>query len=167
MPLYYAVITTLGAQRLAEAQAENTPLVFTHIAVGDANGNVVTAPPPSSTALVNEVWRSGINSIATSPDAPRTIRIEGLIPANDGGFTIREVGVFNGAGELIVYASYPPTYKPNGGDGMLVDEFIRINIEVASVAAVELTVDPAVATATRADVEDATAGSLFLWESFT
>jgi hypothetical protein len=43
-----------------------------------------------------------------------------------GGFTIREAGIFNDAGELIAIASYPPIYKPTPGDGVTVEEYIRI-----------------------------------------
>jgi phage-related tail fiber protein len=163
---YYAIITTLGLTRLAEAQMSGVPLVFTDLAVGDGNGVPIT-PAVGMTALANERARVAVNGVSISPAAPTTIRVEGIIPAGTGGFTIREAGLFNGAGELIVVASYPPTYKPVPGDGVTVEEYIRILVIYAAVTAVALTVDPSVVTATLQDVDGATAGKLWLWENFT
>ena len=166
MPTYYAILTTLGLTRLAQAQVSGSPLVFNALAVGDGNG-APTTPGVGQTALVHERARVGINNVSISPDAPTTVRVEGLIPSGTGGFTIREAGLFNVAGELIAVASYPPIYKPVPADGVSVEEYIRILIVYAAVTAIALTVDPAVIMATRQDVDDATAGQLWLWENFT
>jgi len=163
---YYCILTTLGLQRLAEAQYSGIPLVFTHFAVGDGNGSPVT-PSAGATALVNETWRGSINGVTIHPSAANTIRVEALIPAGSGGFTIREAGLFNADDELIAVASYPATYKPNLADGVTCQEYLRILIEYAAVEAVDLTVDTSVIMATREYVDNATAGGLALWESFT
>lgn len=166
MPTYYALITTLGAQRLAEAQMSGTPLVFTEFAVGDGLGSEIT-PSAGMTSLVREVYRGDVNDVQIYPAAPRTIRIEGLIPASQGGFTIREAGFFNGAGELIVVASHPPTYKTTPDDGVIAEQYIRALIEYAGVEAIEVTADPDVVTATRHYVDISTANMLWLWQQFT
>jgi phage-related tail fiber protein len=165
MPSYYTILTTLGLTRLAEAQMSGVPLVFTHLAVGDGGGSPIT-PSAGMTALVNEVARVSVNNVEISPDAPTVVRVEGLIPSGTGGFTIREAALFNGAGEMIAIASYPPIYKPVPSDGAIVEEYIRILIEYAAVEAIALTVDPDVITATRLYVDDMTAGGLYLWENF-
>lgn len=153
MPLtYYAIFTTLGLQRLAEAQSAYEPLVFTHLAVGDGGGAPIT-PLASMTELVNETARVAVNSVDLSPDLERTVRVEGLIPAVTGGFTIREAGIFNGDGELIAIASYPPIYKPVPGDGVAVEEYIRVLLQYEAVEAIALTVDPDVIVATRLYVD--------------
>lgn len=166
MPTYFAVFTTLGLARLADAQYTATPLVFTHVAVGDGNGAPIT-PSAAMTALVHETARVVVNGVSISPDAPNVVRVEGLIPSGTGGFTIREAGLFNLAGELIAVASYPPIYKPVPGDGVTVEEYIRILLKYEAVAAIALTTDPDVITATRLYVDDLTAGGLWLWETFT
>lgn len=166
LPTYYAIFTTLGLQRLAEAQYHGVPLVFTHLAVGDGDGAPIT-PSVDMPGLINERARVPVNSTQISPDAPTTVRVEGVIPAGTGGFIIREAGLFNFSGELIAVASYPPISKPTPADGVTVDEYIRILLVYSAVTAIALTVDPAVILATRFDVEDATAGSLYLWEHFT
>lgn len=166
MPTYFAIFTTLGLQRLAEAQLNNVPLVFTEFAVGDGGGAAIT-PSAEMTELVNEQYRGDVNDVSISPNEPRTVRVEGLIPSATGGFTIREACLFNGAGEMIVIAGYPPVYKPTPAEGAIVEEYIRLLLEYAAVEAIALTVDPAVVMATREDVENATGGGLFLWERFT
>jgi phage-related tail fiber protein len=167
MPVtYYTILTNLGLTRLAEAQATSTPLVFTHLAVGDGNGSPIT-PDAAMTALVHEVARVTVNNVEISPDEPTTVRVEGLIPSGTGGFTIREAGLFNLAGEMIAIASTPDIYKPTPSEGATVDEYIRILIQYSAVTAIALTIDPDVITATRLYVDDRTGGGLYLWETFT
>lgn len=165
-PTYYAILTTLGVTRLAEAIASSTPLVFHQLAVGDGNGAPIV-PDPAMTTLVHETARVSINAVDTSPDEPTIVRVEGVVPAATGGFTIREAGLFNFAGEMIAIASYPPIYKPSPADGVAVEEYIRILLQPADVAAIALTVDPSVITATRLYVDDKTAGGLALWEDYS
>lgn len=165
-PTYFAILTTLGVTRLAEAIATSTPLVFYRVAVGDGNGSPIT-PSAGMTALVHETARVPVNNVETSPDEPTIVRVEGVVPSATGGFTIREAGLFNFANELIAIASYPPIYKPTPADGVTVEEYIRILLTPANVAAIALTVDPSVITATRLYVDDKTAGGLALWEDFS
>lgn len=166
-PSYFAVFTTVGLQRLAEAQANADPLVFAHMAVGDGGGSAIT-PSAAMTALVNEMARVPINNVDISPDGANIVRVEGLIPAATGSFWIREAGLFNVAGELIAVASYPPIWKPIPAEGVTVEEYIRILLQYESAAeAIALTVDPDVIVATRLYVDDMTAGGLYIWEHFT
>ncbi len=161
MPTYKAILTTLGLTRLAQAIEHESPLVFKYLAVGDGGGSPIT-PVAGMTSLVNESARVLVNTVEVSPDEPTTVRVEGLIPAATGGFTIREAGLFNPAGELIAVASYPPIYKPVPGDGVSVDEYIRILLVYADVGdAIALTVDPNVIMATRLYVDE----QLDFWNS--
>lgn len=163
---YYAIFTNLGLTRLADAQAAGVALVFAFVAVGDGNGSPIT-PDATMTALVHETARVATNDVSVSSDEPDIVRVEGLIPSGTGGFTIREAGLFNQAGELMAIASYPPIYKPTPADGVTVDEYIRILLQYATTSAIALTTDPDVITATRLYVEDMTAGGLALLEKFT
>lgn len=165
-PTYFAIFTNTGVTRLAEAISSGIPVPFAYVAVGDGGGSPIT-PVATMTALVNERARVATNNVDTSPDDPNTVRVEGLIPSGTGGFTIREAGLFNYAGELLAVASYPPIYKPSPSDGVTVDEYIRILLHVTNVAAVALTTDPDVITATRLYVDDSTAGQLALLEMFS
>jgi hypothetical protein len=153
-PTYFAIWTTLGLQRLAEAVANATPLVFTHFAVGDGGGAPII-PDASMTSLVQEEDRQAVNSVEIDPSAPTTIRVEAIFPAATGGFTIREAGIFNGAGELIAVASHPPIYKTTPADGVSVDTYIRMLLVYVDVTAVSLTVDTSVVVPSRKYVDDA------------
>lgn len=166
MPTYSATLTTLGAQRLAEAQMSGVPLLFAEIAVGDGDGSTPSVLA-SRVELVNEVWRGDVETVEIYASAASTVRIEGTIPAATGQFTVREVGVFNEAGELIVYASHPDFYKPIPAEGVSADLILRQLLYYAAIDAIELVVDPAVATASREYVDDMTAGGLWLAQNFT
>lgn len=153
-PTYFAVITTLGATKLATAQASDNPLLFTHLAVGDGGGSTPT-PNVAQTALVNERARVSINLVQVDPANPNTVRVEGLIPAATGGFVIREAGIFDEDDDLIAVANYPDIYKPSLSDGVSIEEYIRILLVYASPgSAIDLIVDTSVIIATRLYVDD-------------
>jgi phage-related tail fiber protein len=166
LPAYYALLTTVGLQRLAQAQMSGVPLVFTHMAAGDGGGSPI-APSAAMAGLVNERARVSINAVTIADDGPTTVKVEGFFPAATGGFTIREFGLFNGAGELIAIASCPPTYKPVPADGVTSAGYVRINLRYENPSAIAPTVDGSVIVATREDLDNATAGGLLLWERFT
>ncbi|MHA3496903.1 phage tail-collar fiber domain-containing protein, partial [Yersinia enterocolitica] len=50
---YFALLTHIGAAKLANATALGTRLEITHMAVGDGGGTLPT-PDPAQTQLVNE-----------------------------------------------------------------------------------------------------------------
>jgi hypothetical protein len=150
---YYTILTSYGKQKLAEAQASGTTLQLTEFAVGDANGSYY-APNETQTTLVNEVYRAQINRITTDSNNPNWIIIEGIIPADQGGWTIREVGVFDADGNLVLIGNYPETYKPVLTQGAGNDLYVRIIMEVENIEAVELKIDPAIVLASRKYVDD-------------
>lgn len=162
MPDYFALITTVGAAKLAAAQASENPLRFVDFAVGDGDGAGYT-PDAAMTELVNERARVAVNQVVVWSDAENTISIEGTIPAATGGFTVREIGIFDPDGDLIVIASTPPTYKAEIADGVTADLYLKVLIEYAVVEAVELTVDGAVVMATREYVDENGAAQLALY----
>lgn len=112
---------------------------LTHMAVGDGNGNAVT-PDEAQTALVREVYRAEVNRVY-KPDAanyPALFAAELVIPASEGGFVMREVGIFDADGTLFAVGNLPETYKPQASEGAFSDtvvrlEFIATNSDVVSV----------------------------------
>lgn len=156
MAKYFAILTNLGAGKLANAAALGTKLEMTHIAVGDGGG--VSAPEPTPdpamTALLGEKRRAAINSLSIDPLNPNQIIVEQVIPETDGGFWIREIGLFDKAGTLIAYSNCGSSYKPQlqeGSGGAIV---IRMILIVSSTEAVSLKIDPSVVLATRKYVDD-------------
>ena len=153
MPTYQTIITNLGQAKIATAVASESFVNLFEIALGDGNGNPVT-PDVSQTTLVREVYRAQINSLQTDPTNPNWIVAELVVPSSSGGFTVREVGIFDNAGDLIAVGNFPDTYKPLVAEGSSRDLVVRIIIEVSDTAAITLTIDPSVVLATRQWVQD-------------
>lgn len=152
MPQFYTLLTDSGQAKIANAVALGAQIEITQMAVGDGGGNPVT-PDSRATALVNEVRRAPINAVQTDDDNPTWIVIEQVLPPDVGGWTIREVGVFDAAGDLIATGNLPETYKPVLAEGSSRTQTIRVVMEVSDTAAVTLKVDPSVVLATREYVD--------------
>ena len=93
---YYTLLTALGAAEWSNAQALGKTIALTHLALGDGNG-AATTPTEAMTALVREVHRVTISSLSTDPQNPNWLVIEAVIPADIGGFTVREIGLIGGS----------------------------------------------------------------------
>ena len=76
------------------------------MAVGDGNGNPTT-PTESQTQLVRERFRATVNRVYQNPDMPTMFTAELIIPASVGGFTLREVGLFDSNGNLFIVGNLP------------------------------------------------------------
>ncbi|QKN87913.1 putative tail fiber protein [Acinetobacter phage vB_AbaP_Alexa] len=143
-----SIHTTKALQLMAEAEGSGTQIRLTHMAVGDGNGNPVT-PLPSQTQLVRERFRAPVNRVYQNPDIPNMFTAELLIPASEGGYTLREVGVFDSNGNLFIVGNLPDTYKPTDADGAYSDTVIRVAFMVTNASIVELKIDPNVVIATQ------------------
>lgn len=152
---YYAILTTLGAAKLANAMALGTKLEITTMAVGDGGG-VLPTPDASQTAIVGEKRRAPINMLNIDPANPGQIIAEQIIPENDGGFWIRTIGLYDKDGTLIAVANCPETYKPQLQEGSGRTQTIRMILIVSNTDAITLKIDPSVVLATRKYVDDRT-----------
>ncbi|BDV42451.1 hypothetical protein GURASL_13740 [Geotalea uraniireducens] len=144
---YYCILTTYGLNKLAAAEATQTPLPLTTFVVGDSNG-VYYEPSQSQTALVHQVWSGAVNNVYVHPNNANWVVVEALIPASQGGFDIREAGIQDNAGGVVAVAKYPLTSKPAPGSGSEKDLYVRIIMQVTNAASVSQTIDPSVITAT-------------------
>lgn len=150
---YFAILTNQGAARLANAAALGTKLNLTQMAVGDANGTLPT-PDPSQTKLINQKRIAPLNLLTVDPANTSQIIAEQIIPENEGGFWIREIGLYDDDGILIAVANCPETYKPQLQEGSGRTQTIRMILIVSSTSAITLKIDPAVVLATRQYVDD-------------
>ncbi|WP_243078912.1 phage tail protein [Pantoea sp. MQR6] len=151
---FYALLTARGEAKLAQAAALGTQLKITQMAVGDGNGTLPT-PNASQTKLVKENRRAAINTLSVDPLNTSQIIAEQVIPENEGGWWIREIGLFDEAGDLIAVANCAETYKPLLAEGSGRTQVIRMILIVSSTDAVTLKIDPSVVLATRKYVDDA------------
>ncbi|QCR38001.1 phage tail protein [Nissabacter sp. SGAir0207] len=151
---YYALLTNLGAAKLANAAALGTKLQITQMAVGDGGGTLPT-PNATQTALKGEKRRAALNTLSIDAANSSQIIAEQVIPESEGGFWIREIGLFDASGALIAVANCPETYKPQLQEGSGRTQTVRMILIVNSTEAVTLKVDPSVVLATRKYVDDA------------
>ena len=148
---FIAILTQAGSEKIADAVIAGEKLVFTQMAVGDGGGDATT-PNAAQTALVNETFRTSLNSLRIANSDKNTIAAEMIIPPEVGGFSIREAALFDNGGTCIAVASVPETYKPLLDEGSGRFTIIRIWLTVSSTEHVELLVDPGVVLATVEDV---------------
>lgn len=149
---FFATLTNVGAAKQANADALGLPWKITHMAIGDANG---TDPVPSvtQTKLINEVRRAPLNTLKIDPANAAVIIAEQVIPADVGGFWIREIGLYDADGDFVAVANCAPSFKPLLVQGSGRTQIVRLNIIVTNAGNVELKIDPAVVLATRAYVD--------------
>jgi len=150
---YYALLTNIGAAKLANATALGEQVEITQMAVGDGNGALPT-PNPAQTALVHEQRRAPLNTLTIDPVNTNQIIAEQVIPEDVGGWWIREIGLYDSAGDLIAIANCAETYKPLLQEGSGRVQIIRVILIVSSTMAVTLKIDPSVVLATRQYVDD-------------
>ncbi len=151
---YYAIVTNLGAAKIANAAALGTKLNITQMAVGDGGGTLPT-PNASQIKLVNEVRRAAINTLSIDPANASQMIAEQVIPETSGGFWIREMGLFDADGTLIAVCNTPETYKPALQEGSGRTQTVRMILIINSTDAITLKIDPSVVLATRKYVDDA------------
>lgn len=151
---YFTTLTNIGAALHANAQLQQTTVPWTHLVLGDGNG-VEPVPNPSQTGVLREVDRLAISSIEPDPDNPNWIVIEAVIPADRGGYVVRETALMGTAGgnQCIAVGNYPSATKPLLSEGAGSELVIRVVVEIAHTATVTLKIDPAVVIASRDWVE--------------
>lgn len=145
---FYTLLTDIGAAKLASAAALGVPLKITHMAVGDGGGTLPT-PDAKQTALVNEKRRAALNMLYIDPQNSSQIIAEQVIPENEGGWWIREVGLFDESGALIAVGNCPESYKPQLAEGSGRTQTVRMVLITSSTDNITLKIDPAVVLATR------------------
>ncbi len=124
-----------------------------------ALGDGAALPDPTAKALQNEVWRGPINTIAPDVDNPTWLVIEAHVPPQDGGFTIREFGIYTDDGILFAIGNHPETYKPTLAEGTGIDLVVRPICAVSNATSVTLLTDPAIVMASKKYVDDTVAMS--------
>jgi len=151
---YFALLTNQGAAKLANAAALGTKVNITSMAVGDGGGTLPT-PDPAQTKLIGEKRRAQLNSLTVDAANSSQIIAEQIIPESEGGFWIREIGLYDADGVLLAVANCAETYKPQLAEGSGRTQTVRMILIVNSTSAVTLKIDPAVVLATRQYVDNA------------
>ncbi|RDS89451.1 phage tail protein [Pseudomonas fluorescens] len=149
---FMAILTNVGAAKLANANALGIPWNLTELGVGDANG-ADPMPSPAQTKLINEQRRAPLNQLRVDPVNAAVIIAEQVIPADVGGWWIREIGLYDSDGDLVAVSNCAPSFKPLLVQNTGKTQIIRMNFIVANTSSVVLKIDPSVVLATREYVD--------------
>ncbi|MEG5498250.1 phage tail protein [Enterobacter bugandensis] len=132
---YYSILTNRGKELEAQSSATGKPVIIKDFVVGDGNGQPVT-PDPALTALIHEVYRSGISALQVSPDQANQFIAQLVLPPDVGGFVVREVGLLTDAGELYAVANCAAIEKPVSG----ISVTLQFRLAVSETANIEMKV---------------------------
>ncbi|ELX8411670.1 MULTISPECIES: phage tail protein [Enterobacter] len=132
---YYSILTNRGKELEAQSSATGKPVIIKDFVVGDGNGQPVTHDP-AFTALIHEVYRSGISALQVSPDQANQFIAQLVLPPDVGGFVVREVGLLTDAGELYAVANCAAIEKPVSG----ISVTLQFRLAVSETADIELKV---------------------------
>lgn len=148
---YLSLITRAGREKIASAIIAGEKIIFSAMAVGDGGG-IIVSPEENQTGLVNESFRTQLNSLKIPDNDKNIIIAEMIIPPETGGFTIREAALFDDEGVCMAVASVPETYKPLLAEGSGRFTIMRIWLAVSSTEGIEILTDPGIVLATVEDV---------------
>lgn len=145
-------LTDLGKQKLAQlaTTGQGNPLTITEFVVGSGR-DVDFSTRLDRQSLVSKKYQAQVQDIVQI--SPSQYEISCVIPANIGGFSIREVGLL--AGDILMWVgSLPEVQKPTLESLSAVDYRIKCIISLDNHPNIELSVDGNVITATRTWVEE-------------
>lgn len=146
---YYSILTDIGLQKQLECMTSPEDFDLYSIAVGDGNGTYYE-PTKTQTSLKNEKWRGVVSEFSKKDNKTYCVV---HIPANIGGFTIREIGVFDSAGKLIVIGKCPETIKQSAETGAIKQLAIEVDISMINSTILSVLVDPSIITASTSYVQ--------------
>ena len=150
----YTLVTNIGKAKIANAAVLGKKVDFSKLKVGDGNGNYYE-PSESQTNLVHKVWEGNVNNVLTGGEKnPNWIVVQTMIPPGEGGFYIRECGLFDEEDNLLAISKYPESYKPTMDEGSTDDLTIELIFEVSNAATINLKIDPLVTLASLQNLYD-------------
>lgn len=156
---FYTILTNIGKIKITKAHADKIPLELKEMGVGDGGGAYYN-PSETMTTLKNETYRRDLNTLSQDSDNANYLIAEMVIPADTGGFYIREAGIFDTSGDMIAIGKIPETYKPTLDAGAGKDVYIRFIFEVSNAETVTLKINPSVVLATKEMAEIAAASAV-------
>lgn len=150
---YKAVLTKIGAAKIAAATAGGTKINLTQMAVGDGGGTLPT-PDPAQTELIAEKHRAALNKVIVDPKHKNYLVAELVIPPEIGGFWMRELGLYDEVGALIAVSNMAESYKPLLSEGSGRAQTLRMVVIVSDMDTVNLLIDSSTVLATQEYVDD-------------
>ncbi len=147
---FYSLVTDYCAAKQLQCIKEGLSFDVFEIALGDSNGNYYN-PSTSQTSLKKEVWRGLVENCEWINDRFYCIT---TVPAEVGGFVVREAGVFDNDGKLLVISKFPETFKQSPESGTVKQLTIRIELQLSNTELAELVINPNVHTVTKEEFNE-------------
>lgn len=144
---YKLIFTNIGLTKIANAELNNGYVEITKFAVGDG----VIALNPALTGLAGEKYRADIGG-ANTENGITTLDL--VIPSDIGGFYIREIALYDIAGDCIAIGTVPVTYKVAAIEGAAKAVHIRVQLQSANADNLSFIFDDSITYIPRADVID-------------
>ena len=151
MQKYYSIMTEIGLKKIADLALSDKKLNFFDMVYGDGNGHE-TIPLKSQTALVNQVGSVKPRLVSINPTARNIIEVSAVIPADVGGFILREIGIKDEVGDLIAVGNMPPTPKAILEEGICSELELIMQIAVSNSENVKIEINPNIISATKAEL---------------
>lgn len=150
---YKTIITTEGRRKLAEAlKPGGKKVTLAKMQVGDGNGQEVE-PSEEQQQLVKKVWEGNISSITQDAENESFVTAELVIPADQGGFWVREIGLFDDEGAMIAVGNVAEGYKPRLEEGSGREQVFRMVILLSNISALNIKLDQSVVMVTKATLD--------------
>lgn len=150
--LYYSLVTDVGRDAITKAVQKGEKVNIVSFAVGDGNG-AYYRPDRGMTELRNEVWRGAIKSYEIDEFSPNVIIIRALLPSDVGGWTIREMAVFDEKERMIGVCNLGEIEKIISSNGMISEIELTLKLAISNQDSLNFIIDPNAIIATLRDLE--------------
>ncbi|WP_243157543.1 phage tail protein [Clostridium sporogenes] len=149
---FYTLLTEIGKAKIANSAGFGSKINFVKMKVGDGGGSYYN-PREDQEDLINTVWEGNITHVAIDEKNPNWINVEMMIPANVGGFMIREYGVFDEDNNMLAIAKCAESYKPLAEDGSTKELIMKMVLTVSNTENIILKIDPTIIFAKKSEIE--------------
>ncbi|QTH70935.1 phage tail protein [Pseudoalteromonas xiamenensis] len=140
---YWTTLTANGRQKVLAAIAQQGKIEISHFAVGDGTIG------ESHTDLTSLKYRNEISSLHVVSGESALVEMFAVVPADVGGFYVREGAFYTSDGEAFAIIKYPETYKPDASDNAAAELGIRAIVDVEQAQVVTEKIDPSMVYASR------------------
>ncbi|EHC7288001.1 hypothetical protein JS475_001453 [Vibrio parahaemolyticus] len=146
---YFSYVTNLGINKIEAAYNAGETINLIEMAIGDSNGAYVE-PDASFTNLVNEFARVALNDASTDGHLIHVISY--INPtAETAEQTLREYGIYDDEGDMIIYGAYPESLIPSLDSAEYLQLEVENITELENADVVNVTVSPIVPYATETE----------------
>lgn len=149
---YKTIVTDFGKEKVANAVLNGKKVNIVTASVGDGGG-FYYVPTPDMITLKNEVWRGDIANKNINPESKNMIDAKIVLDGTVGGFTVREVGLFDDEGDLIAIGNVPDTEKAIIKTGAAATLTIIMHVVFTDIDVIEFKINPYIDTLTTGEIE--------------